>query len=242
MKPTILLHALLYSINNNPSFRLIALVQSAEIFACTWLLYLCARRYASEVASKAGALIFLYFLFVHMFLSPTRPETTVLFRTVEMMSSKIIYDRAEHRIKGAQGLVLAGGMFNFCGENIFPVEGFRTQISSTQGTNIIEVKSIASVYADLINAHPLVKFFGSTHNYHKESKWVSRRSLGNEFQLIINSNDVWKMRDYIESQVKPLHYSIIKEIPLSNKLLDRYADPAVKRLQCIEYRRLNLKP
>ena len=502
MKPTTLLYALLYSINNNPNFRLIALIQSAEIFASTWLVYLCARRYASEVASKAGALIFLYFLFVHNFLSPTRPETTVLlcsiavfwlcecfsdtkkvtylviasaiiflvaipmhtngsisliyfiaylftrrhqasptlfvklgvfstvfaalgfaiivypgfsslagslawlaydggrferfsllkseyvrmrwflthyysfplilfivavccvrlfngyrqlktpaslkkyltlilfllavllglgilpsaawgvyivyyylplvllfsvafdffvrrecnhflkrfvfilvgvsvfwysygtmpklymllyagpflvaavlarritvlqtmliivlpmlaFRTVEMMSSKIIYDRAVRKIAGAQGLVLASRIFNFCGENVFPAEGFRTQISGTQGTTIIELKSIASVHADRINAHPLVTFFGPARNSHKESKWASRRILGNEFQHI--NNDAWKMPDYITGQVKPLHYSIVKEVPLSNKMLDRYADPAVKGLKCIEYRRL----
>jgi len=505
MKPSILLYALLYSINNNPSFRIIALVQSAEIFACTYLIYLCARRYASEEASKAGALIFLYILVVQMFLAPTRPETMVLlcsvavfwlcecfsdtnkatylvmasaiiflvaipmhtngsipliyfivyistrrhqlsqisfikigvfsivfaalgfaiivypdfsslagslawftydgqrferfsllkgeyvrmrwfvshyyyfpliifvitvycvrlfhgyreltltsfkkylniilfllavlmglgilpsatweiytvyyylpivlgvsatfdcyssrnfnyhlkrvvlvltgvlslwysygmmpklylllyagpflvtaflirritamqtmviivipmllFRFVGMMSSKIIYDRAEQKIKGAQGLVLAHPLFNFSGENVFPVCGFATQINTNQGTTIIELKAITSVHADLINAHPLVKFFGSTHNSHKESKWVSRRNLGNEFQLI--NNDAWKMPDYIASQVKPLHYSVIKEIPLSNKLLDRYADPALKGLKCIEYRRLNLKP
>jgi hypothetical protein len=167
----------------------------------------------------------------------------LLFRTVEMMSSKVIYERAYATIKEAQGLVLAGGMFNFCGENIFPLEGLKTQISSSQGTNIIELKSIESVHTDLINAHPLVKLFGSTHRSHKESKWVSRRSLGNEFQLIINSTDVWKMQDCIERQVKPLHYSVTKEIPLSNKLLDRYAAPAYMRgLKCIEYRRANPTP
>ncbi len=77
-RPLILLYSLLYSLIGSPSFRLIALIQSAGLFACVYVLYACVRRYASEEASRAASLIVLYFLFVQLYLSPTRPETTVL--------------------------------------------------------------------------------------------------------------------------------------------------------------------
>jgi hypothetical protein len=159
----------------------------------------------------------------------------LLFRYAGMISSKIIYERAVQRIKGAPGLVLAHPLFNFSGENVFPVDGYQTQISSDHGTAVVELQPITNVHADLIKAHPLVRFFGSTHNSRKESKWVSRRRLGNEFQLI--NNDIWKIPEYIAGQVKPLHYSVLQEISLSNPLLDKYADPALKGLKCIVYGR-----
>ena len=493
MKPTTILYALLYSISGNPSFRLIALIQSVEIFVCTWLMYLCARRYASEEVSKAGALMFLYLVFAHIWLTPNRPETTVLlcsiavfwlcecfstknkvkylviasaiiflaaipmhtngsipliylilytltrrhqlsrisfiklgvfsvifaalgfaiivypnlsslaeslalfsydskrfdmfqgeyrrikwfvrhyyyfplvvfvvsvfcgrlfhgvtltsfkkylniilfllavvlglgvlpsathgiytvyyylplvlgfsiafdfyarrdfnhylkrlilvvagvltlwysygimprlyiilyagpfflaavlmrrisalqmtliivipmllFKTVGMVSSKIIYDRAEQKIKEAPGLVLANPLFNFSGKNAFPVSGSETQISSSQDTTIIELKSVADKKDDEINAHPLVKFFGSTNNSDKKSKWAARRNLGSEFHVIVG--EIWKVSDYIERLVTPLHYSKVNEIPLSSTHLDRYANFSMKRLKCIRYR------
>ena len=503
MKPTTILYALLYSISGNTSFRLIALIQSVEIFVCTWLMYLCARRYASEEVSKAGALMFLYLVLAHYWLTPTRPETTVLlcsiavfwlcecfsatnkttylviasaivfliaipmhtngsipliylilytltrrhqlsrislsrlgvfsvvlatlgfvilvypnisslaeslalfsydskrfdmfqgeyrrikwfvrhyyffpwvvfivsvfcgclfhgyrelkltsfqkylniilfllavvlglgvlpsathgiytvyyylplvlgfsiafdfyarrdfshylkrlilvvagvltlwysygimpklhnllytgpffltavlirrisamqtmliivipmllFRTVGMVSSKIIYDRAEQKIKEAPGLVLANPLFNYSGKNVFPVSGSETQIRSSQDTTTIELKSVADEKVDKIKAHPLVKFFGSTNNSDKNSKWAARRNLGSEFQ-VIDHHGKWKISDYIESQVNPLNYSIINEIPLSKKRLDRYASRGMKKLKFIEYRCISPKP
>lgn len=503
MKPTTILYALLYSISGNPSFRLIALIQSVEIFVCTWLVYLCARRYASEEVSKAGILMFLYLVLAHYWLTPTRPETTVLlcsiavfwlcecfsstnkanylviasaivflvaipmhtngsipfiylilytltrryqlsriafiklgvfsavfaalgfailvypnissfaeslalfsydsnrfdmflgeyqrvkwfvrhynyfplvvfvvsvfcgcllhgyrqvtltslkkylnlilfllavllglgvlpsathgiymvyyylplilgfsiafnfyarrefnqylqrlilvvagavtlwysygimpklhnllyagpffltallirrisamqtmliivipmllFRTVGMMSSKIIYDRAEQKIKEAPGLVLADPLFNFSGKNVFPLSGSETQIRSSKDTTTIELKSVADAKVDKIKAHPLVRFFGSTNNSSKKSRWAARRNLGSEFQ-VIDHRGKWKISDYIENQVTPLNYSIINEISLSNKRLNRYANRGMKKLKFVKYKRISPKP
>ena len=165
----------------------------------------------------------------------------LLFRTVGMMSSKIIYNRAEQKIKEAPGLVLANPLFNFSGKNVFPVSGSETQITSSQDITTIELKSVADEKDDEINAHPLVKFFGSTNNSDKNSKWAARKNLGSEFQ-VIDHHGKWKISDYIENQVNPLNYSIINEIPLSNKLLDRYANRGMKKLKFIEYRCISPKP
>ena len=78
MKPTMLLYALLLSGADAPNYRILALVQSAEILLCIRLVYLCALRYASKEAAQAGACVFLYLLVAQWALSPLRPETTVL--------------------------------------------------------------------------------------------------------------------------------------------------------------------
>jgi hypothetical protein len=162
----------------------------------------------------------------------------LLFSTVMMGSSKIIYDRAEQRIKEIRGLVLAHPLFNFSGENVLQVTP--CDIRSNWGTHTIELKPVVRTKAELINAHPLVKYFGPAPALQKESRWVSRRDLGREFQLI--SNNEWGMPAYIESQVKPLGYSIVKEIPLSSRLLDSFANPSMKGLKCIQYRYADLTP
>lgn len=156
-----------------------------------------------------------------------------LFCMVQMGSSKSIYDRAQHEIGEAGELVLAHPLFNFSGRKVAQVGAY--QIIGMGGDHVIALGSIARAKAGLINAHPLVKWFGvPARTGSHQSAWVFRRRMGREFLLI--SNNEWKVPALIESQVRPLGYSIIREIPLSDPLLDRYANPSMKALKCIEYR------
>jgi hypothetical protein len=156
----------------------------------------------------------------------------LVYSMVMMGSSRIIYDRAEHRIKEARGLVLAHPLFNFSGQHVLQVTPCETH--SDGGTHFIELQPVARTKAELISAHPLVKYLGPPPALNKESRWVTRRELGEGFLLI--SNDEWGMPEHIAGQVQPLGYAAVKEVPLSGTLLDRFANPSMKGLRCIEYR------
>jgi hypothetical protein len=156
-----------------------------------------------------------------------------LFSTVEMISSKIIYDRAGQRIRAAAGVVIANPLFSFSGESVLQAGTY--DMRRERGVTTIELIPVVRTKADLINAHPLVKFFGPPPPLRKESRWASRRELGREFLLITNNE--WGFVGYIAERVKPLGYAVVEDDALSDRLLDSYANPSLKGLRCMEFRR-----
>jgi hypothetical protein len=157
----------------------------------------------------------------------------LVFSMVCMGASKIIYDRAGHRIGVARGVVIANPLFNFSGGNVLQAGIY--DIRDNRGVATIELLSVVRTKADLINAHPLVTFFGQPPPLRKESRWASRRELGQSFRMI--SNNEWGFLDEMKERVKKLGYAVVDDVPLSRRLFDRYADPSLKRLRCVEFRR-----
>jgi hypothetical protein len=156
----------------------------------------------------------------------------LVFSMVCMGASKIIYDRAGRRIQAARGVVIANPLFNFSGGNVLQAGIY--DIRGNQGAATIELLPVVRTKADLINAHPLVTFFGPPPPLRKESRWASRRELGQTFLMI--SNNEWGFLDEMKGRVKKLGYAVVDDVPLSRRLFDRYADPSLKGLRCVEFR------
>ena len=161
----------------------------------------------------------------------------LLYHSVVMVSTKIIFDRAEQKIKETRDVVLAGAWFVFSGENVFSVNvtwvGAKIQIIPGAGGAMIELKSVAEERAEQISNHPLVKLFGPAGAPHQKPTWTSPRPLGATFYGL--SNNFCNITAFLESQDKPLRYATVKKTPLSNEVLDTYAKIVMRGLMFVEY-------
>ncbi len=161
----------------------------------------------------------------------------LLYQSVVMVSTKIIFDRAEQKIRETRDVVLAGAWFVFFGENVFAANsswcGAKTQIIPGAGSFMIELKSVAQERHVQINEHPLVKLFGPDGYQHQKPAWTSPRPLGPTFYGL--SNDFCNIAAFLESQDKTLRYATVKKTPLSSGFLDTYANIVVRGLIFVEY-------
>lgn len=158
----------------------------------------------------------------------------LFFKSVEMITSKIIYERAVTKIQDSPNLVIATPLFNFAGKNVFPVSGWEEyhpiKISVRNGNNFIELNTLSNTKKEQIMAHPLVKLFTPLKERGRE-KSVLQEPLGDKFCVIGNQI----LLDYLEGHLKPSGYSALKEICLSDSLIDKYANFELRGLQYLEY-------
>jgi hypothetical protein len=162
----------------------------------------------------------------------------LLYHSVVMVSTKIIFDRAEQRIRETKDVVLAGTWFVPSGENVFggnvSWSGAKIKITPGAGGAMIELKSVAEERYGRISNHPLVKLFGPFSPPHQKPAWSSPRALGATFYGL--SNNACNTTALLESQDIPLqNYETVKTTPLSNEVLDTYALKILRGLKFVEY-------
>jgi len=162
----------------------------------------------------------------------------LLYQSVVMVSTKVIFDRAEQKISETRDVVLGGAWFVFSGENVFSVNsswcGAKTRIIPGAGGAIIEFNSVAWERSRQISNHPLVKLFGPAGPPLQKPAWTSRRIIGPTFYGL--SSDFANTTAFLESQGKSLRYATVKKTPLSNEVLDTYANIVIRGLMFVEYR------
>ncbi len=162
----------------------------------------------------------------------------LLYQAMFMVSTKIIFERADQKIKEAGGLVLASARFSFSGDNVVSVDGnwcgAKTQIlPGAGGTAVVDFHSVAQEKAAQIGKHRLVRLFGPAgHEQHKPAG-ISRRAIGPTFYGL--SNDSCNTTVFLKSQDTPLRYTIVKKTPLSSEGLDTYASLVIRGLVFVEY-------
>ncbi|MBN2106988.1 MAG: hypothetical protein JW832_06135 [Deltaproteobacteria bacterium] len=161
----------------------------------------------------------------------------LLYQSVVMVSTKIIFDRAEQKIRETRDVVLGGALFVFSGGNVFSVNsswcGAKTHIIASAEGPIIAFNSVAEERAEQISTHPLVRFFGPDDHQHQKPVWTSPMPLGPTFYGLCN--DFSNTTAFLESQNPPLRYAVVKKTALSSKGLDTYANIIVRGLMFMEY-------
>jgi hypothetical protein len=163
----------------------------------------------------------------------------LLAQSVVMVSTKIIFDRAEYKIKKTRDVdvVLAGSLFIPSRENVFSSSGFalgaKLQINPGASGAMIELKSVAEEKAEKISNHSLVKLFGPFSTPHQKPTWSSPRALGATFYVI--TSDFYDIVEFLSTQETSLWYARVKETPLSNEVLDTFANPLLRGLKFVEY-------
>jgi hypothetical protein len=161
----------------------------------------------------------------------------LLYHSVYMVATKIIFDRAEQKIKATNDVILGGAWFVFFGDNVVSVNGSwcgaKTRIIPGAGGAVIEFNSVAKERAGQISNHPLVKLFGPAPPPLQKPTWKPRRITGPTFYGL--SSDFCSTTAFLDSQGKSLGYETVKKIPLSNEVLDTYANPVIRGLVFVEY-------
>lgn len=162
----------------------------------------------------------------------------LLYQAVAMLSTKIIFDRAEQKIKTTRGVILGGSWFVFFGDNVFSVNadwcGAKTRISTGANGAEIALSPVAEERAGLIAGHSLVRFFGPARQQDQAPAWTSPRPLGTTFYGL--DSDLCNITAFLQGQSPPLRYRAVKAIRLSGDFLDRYASVVVRGLRFVEYR------
>ena len=170
----------------------------------------------------------------------------LLYHAVVMVSTKIIFDRAEQKIRETRDVVLASSWFTPFGKNVFSVNvdwvDAKTQvIPGAGGTPMIELKSVAEEKAEQISDHVLVKLFGPAGTQHQKPAWTAPRPLGTTFYGLCNKSGnihgstLGSIPDFLERQNPPLRCTEVKQTPLSNEVLDTYCRAWIRGMTFVEY-------
>ena len=167
----------------------------------------------------------------------------LLCHAVYMIATDIIFYRADQKIKETKDVVLAGVWFAFSGDNVIPVNadwvGAKTRIIPAPGGAIIDFHSVAEEKASLIANHRLVRLFGQASYPHMQPRWNARRTIGHTFYGLYsdfcNETDPCNLTAFLKSQDPPLRFETVKKTPLTNELLDTYANPLMWGLVFVEY-------
>ena len=162
----------------------------------------------------------------------------LLYRGVDMASTKVLFDRAQRHIEGTGAVVLGGAWFRFFGDNMVSINGSwcgaKTEIvSGPEGGAVINT-SVAEERAAQIRNHRLVRIFGPAPRWSGKGEWQTPKTFGTTFYGL--SNEFCNTTAFLRLQQDHLQFEIVKKIPLSDEFLDRYANPVVRGLQFLEYR------